>query len=289
MDDTYEQCLDNFERFVLWYQDHAGDRNEATTRLQLIDRLFLECLAWNRDDVIAEESHEGQFADYTFLVPRRVLIVEAKKEGAYFEVPAGMNHVEYSLKTLSRDNPDLKMALEQAASYCQARGVSIGAVSNGHQIVAFVATRNDGIPPLEGRAIVFPSLEFMHEQFLDLWQALSKPGIQEGRLFKRLLGDTSAGIPLKLSASIIGYPGIKQRNIFQTDLQIVSELVLEDIARSRDMEATFLAECYCQSGAISQYSVVAPMRLDKQSKSPFVRMLHVVVRTRKSATYGMLP
>ena len=40
--------------------------------------------------------------------------------------------------------------MEQAAGYCQSRGVPYAAVSNGHQFVIFVATRSDGIPPFEG-------------------------------------------------------------------------------------------------------------------------------------------
>ena len=39
--------------------------------------------------MILEEENNGEYADYTFYLPRRTLIVEAKREGIYFEVPAG--------------------------------------------------------------------------------------------------------------------------------------------------------------------------------------------------------
>jgi hypothetical protein len=269
MIDVYAQCETNLRELARWYQERVGSRNEATTRLHLIDRLFQDCLAWTRDDITAEESSGGQYADYTFLAPRRVLIVEAKKEGTYFEVPAGVRNLEYPLKTLRRVAPEVSPAIEQAASYCQQRGVPLGAVCNGHQLIAFVATRNDGIPPLDGRALVFSSLEFMLERFSDLWQALSKPGVQEQRLLRRLLGAYSAETPPKLSVSIPGYPGIKQRNPYQTDLQIVSELIFEDITRSRDLEARFLAECYCQSGALSQYALVSKTILKARYQALF--------------------
>jgi len=71
-----------------------------------------------------------------------------------------------------RDYPNLKQAIEQATRYCGSRGVPFGAVTNGHQLVAFVAVRNDGAAPLDGRALVFSSLEVMLAHFLDLWQAL---------------------------------------------------------------------------------------------------------------------
>ena len=126
----------------------------------------------------AEEYHSGEFADYVFSAPRQLLIVEAKKEGIYFELPAGMENIEYSIKTLNRDYPDLKAAIEQVAGYSYKRGIPNAVVCNGHQIVAFIALRLD-MPAFEGKALVFPSLGFMSAHFLDLWNALSKSGIIE--------------------------------------------------------------------------------------------------------------
>jgi GTPase SAR1 family protein len=257
MSEVYEQCRANLEQLSEWYLGNIENRNEATTRLHLIDTLFLDCLAWTRPDIVAEESQSGQYADYTFIAPRRILIVEAKREGEDFEVPVGIDRLEYSLRTLLRDNQSLKSAIEQVANYCQRRGVPLGAVCNGHQVVVFIATRNDGISPLEGRCLVFPSIDFMLEHFIDLWQNLSKPGIEEGVLLKRLFAGKITEVPPKPSASFAEYPGIKKRNLFQTDLQIVSELILEDITRSRDLESSFLEECYCHSGAFSQHSLVS--------------------------------
>jgi len=129
----YEIGRKNLEALVQWYTEKQGDRNEATTRLHLVDRLFFECLGWGKDDVILEESYGGEYADYTFMAPRRVLVVEAKKEGTYFELPAGKDKILYSLPSLCRDYADLKAALEQAALYGQNRGMPFAVVSNGHQ------------------------------------------------------------------------------------------------------------------------------------------------------------
>jgi GTPase SAR1 family protein len=257
MFDRYEEYYKNFADLMQWHESKKNSLNEATTRLQVIDRLLFECLAWHQGDVIAEDSYNGQYADYVLSAPRRILIIEAKREGDYFRIPVGIIQIERSIASLIKDNQSLKSALQQVSNYCQERGVPIGAIFNGHQVVAFIATRSDGIPPLEGRALVWPSFEFMREHFLDLWQCLSKPGIEEQYLQRRLLQDTSTEIPPKLSSTIVGYPGIKQRNIFQTDLQIMSEMVLEDIPNSREMETRFLVECYCKSGALSQYSVIS--------------------------------
>jgi GTPase SAR1 family protein len=253
----YEKSRANLAELVQWYKQNMGSRNEATTRLQLIDDLFFNCLGWSKTDVNLEEPYEKKYADYVFFNPRRLLIIEAKKEGDYFEVPSGYNSIEYSLSTIIKDNQSIKKAVEQCAGYCQSRGVPLGAVSNGHQLIVFIATRNDGIAPLEGRALVFSSIETMLEKFLDLWQAVSKPGIAEKKLLKRLLGEVSETVPAKLSSTIPQYPGVRNRNIFQTDLKIVSELIIEDVIRSPELEETFLKECYCQSGALSQYALIS--------------------------------
>ena len=138
---SYDESRESLVKLASWFEQNHANRNEATTRLQLIDRLFFDCLGWTRDEVVLEESQDCVYADYTFLAPRRVLIVEAKKEGDYFELPAGETQLEHSLPSLFRDHENVKKAVQQAAKYCQGRGVPLGCVANGHQLIVFVATR----------------------------------------------------------------------------------------------------------------------------------------------------
>jgi len=250
----YETCQQNIANLAVWYGANAGTRNEATTRLHLIDRLLFDCLGWNRDHVIAEERLENQYADYTFAFPRRLLIVEAKKEGTYFELPIGNDRIEYSIQSMFRTSAPLKSAMEQVAAYCQSRGVPYAVVTNGHQLVAFTASRDDGLPPSEGSCLVFPSLEFMSAGFVHLWNALSRGAVEKQMIRGRLLGTAVPKLAPKLANRIANYPGTKARNPFQASLQDVSELVLEDLVSTRELEPTFIRECYCQSGALSQHS-----------------------------------
>ena len=287
MTTEYEECRRNLENLVAWYK--PLHRNEANTRFQVIDRLFFECLGWSKDDVGMEEHHGGEYADYSFYAPRRILIVEAKKEDQYFEIPAGKTQIEYSLTSLSRDNANLKAAISQASTYCQERGALFGAVSNGYQIVAFIAARSDGIAPLEGKALVFSSLEKMLEKFLDLWQALSKPGVEEKKLQSRLVGDLQAQLPRKLSETIATYPGIKGRNIFQTDLQTVSDLIIEDLTRSEALEKEFLEECYCKTGALSQHSLASKTILEARYAALFDSNAPAPVLVQAADRQGISP
>ena len=244
-----------------WYDDNISSRNEATTRLHLIDRIFFDCLGWNRNDVTAEKPYDGQYADYTFSAPRSILIVEAKREGIYFELPVGLNNLEYSIPTLLRTTAALKSAMEQVAGYCQSRGVPYAAVTNGHQFVIFVATRSDGVPPFDGLALVFPSIALMRDRFMDFWNILSRPAMEKQTLRARLYGKSGLNLPPKLSAMIKPYPGTKGRNPFQSSMKAVSEFILEDAAKSPDLERTFLKACYCHSGALSSYSLASKQML----------------------------
>ena len=253
----YESAMSNICRLVDSESSAISNRNEATTRLQLIDRIFLECLGWNRSDCVCEESQDGQYADYVFSTSHRALIVEAKREGQYFTLPVGVTRIEMSIPALCSGNAALGQAIDQVAGYCQKRGVPVAAVCNGHQLVAFLATRSDGRPPLEGKAVVFSSWALMRSNFKELWNYLSKEGVSAGFLEKTLLRLAPDPVPPKLSASLIPYPGTKNRNPFQTDLKILSDLVLEDLIGEQELELEFLKECYCQSGALSQYALVS--------------------------------
>jgi GTPase SAR1 family protein len=255
---NYEKCRENLENLVSWTkQVEVENRNEATTRFHLIDTIILDCLDWHKEDIKTEEAFEGEYTDYTLSLVRPVVIIEAKREGNYFELPEGMKGLEYSIDSLCKDNPIFKKAIQQVCGYCQERGVEIAVVSNGWQYVAFVAVRLDGIPPLKGNAIVFSSLEKIQSHFLEFWNFLSRHGIENKRLKNQLCGITLPNLPQKLSASIRNYPGIKNRNAFQTNLQILSDLILEDVIRYQDLEKIFLEECYCNAGALSHYSAVS--------------------------------
>jgi hypothetical protein len=253
---SYDQGRDNFTALRKRYEQTAGDRNEAMTRLQVIDALFFECLGWSKsEDVEVEDSLEGEYADYVFRDKRDLMVTEAKREGDYFEIPAGLKEIERKLGNLLKDNKNIKAACRQAMGYATERGVPIAVVCNGHQIVAFIATRQDGVKPLEGKSLVLGSWSQMDDHFFDLWQALSKPAVLEGRLINRLTKNLAQLVPSPLSARISPYPGTKGRNDFQADLKILSEIVLEDLIKDPEDEEEFLRSCYCQSGTLSQHSL----------------------------------
>ena len=270
----YAQCLENLKALIE-KMDDAGKshRNEATTRLQFIDGLLFDCLGWDKSECVAEDNFEGTYADYSLGTPHKHLIVEAKKEDIYFEVPAGVNDLTFRIQRFKEDAPDVYKAIKQAMGYCQSRGVPFGAVCNGHQLVAFLASRTDGIPPIEGRALVFGSPQHMVEHFLELWNCLSRAGVTSRGLPVLLQETGERPPPDKLSLRIPKYPRFQMRNSLQTKLQVFGDLIIEDVGKLPENQEGFLKECYASSGALSQYALISKSILQSKYSTEFEESL----------------
>ena len=252
--------------------DKFGDgegRNEAQTRFSIIDSLIIGCLGWPKE-MIEVERHggDGGFTDYELGRPRSV-IWEAKKEGVAFELPVGaIKSRRQSIPALCMISSQVKDAIEQAQVYCARRGVQIAVVTNGHQLIAYLATRTDGIDPLTGKALVFGSLEDLRDNFALAWQMLSFDGIQERKIV-RYLSSGQVSVPTKLSATVNGYPKARIPSELQANLRQLSELLIQDIVESQEIEELFLRNCYSESGALSHYALLSKTILDARYSAMF--------------------
>jgi hypothetical protein len=252
---TYDVAFDRLQELAADMAGGGGSRNEATTRLQLIDRLIFDCLDWRREDAELEDHENGQFADYVLDRRARALIVEAKKEGTWFELPDGLAR-RSQLKALYALGGTVADALTQAEQYSQERGTPYAAICNGRQLVAFIASRQDGVAPRHGQALVFDSPEAMVDDFADLWAGLSRLGCAARRL-TRMLKTSSHAVPPKLSEQIADYPGTKNSTERQLMLATLNVLFLPAYVRDDDEERTFLTECYSPPGAFSHLAVLS--------------------------------
>ena len=262
---NYEEAEKNLNTLITWYKNNSENLNEADTRFKLIDRLFCECLGWNKDDIKLEERviTTDKYCDYVFIDVHKLMIAEAKRENINFEIPiSDKNRTIYLLASLCRANDNLKKAVDQVYEYCHRQGVQFGIVTNGHQLIAFVASRNDGQPPLEGKALVFSSLKEMKDNFIDLWQALSKTAVLKNSLYQLLTNGEIIDIPLKLSRGILEYSHYKKRDEFQEELKNLSELIFQDVITEPDIETDFYRYCYCLTDNVSEYNLISKRILE---------------------------
>ena len=265
---TFDKGLENFEKLLNDSSLQFTDKNEAETRLKIIDRIFRDCLGWELSDISVEENYNGTYTDYIFSTSNKALIVEAKKEGTYFEIP-NSNRLKKSIKALTSNNDELKAAIIQVTNYCKERGIEFAVLCNGHQVVAFVGSRNDGIAPLEAEAFVFESLNEIKEHFKIFWNILSKNAIADRTLFKKLANKDEIMHFNKLSQLITDYPRYRIRNDIQSDLDNLSGVIFEEINLEKEEKTNFLKECYCSSGALSQYSMLSKQILENRYTNMF--------------------
>jgi GTPase SAR1 family protein len=233
------------------------EANEAETRHQFIDRLIHGCLGWRYEETHVERQFGGEYSDYELGVPPLV-VLEAKRAGKYFRIPNedSRSGVVRSIRSLCAASSDFKSAIEQAQRYCSDRGIQIGAVSNGYQLVIFIGVRSDGVPPLEGKCLLFNGLHSLRENFSRCWDAISPAACRKGALVKDLMSAVPVGVPPKLASSLRGYPSFRYPSESQQSLRTLSDLLIEDAPNTPALRRKFYEECYCESGALAQEALV---------------------------------
>ncbi len=256
--DEFERGRAALDALLEWWESRGiQTRNEATTRFHLIDALLADVLRWPKDHIRLEDPHGRTYADYALGEFSTRLIVEAKREGIYFELPAGVGSGTMDLKTVMESDDAVAAAVRQVCDYCLTRGVPCASFSNGHQLVAFLGSRQDGVPPLDGRALVFASLADMRAEFQALWDNLSADGVVRQALVSTLGASDVVPPPPKLSSRIATYPGYWQRNAIQGGLETLGNLVLLDIVSAPELEDEFLSRCYSSNHTLSDYALVS--------------------------------
>lgn len=245
-------------------------KNEAETRFHFIDEFLVDCLGWPRDQIRVEQYENGEYTDYELGNPR-LLIVEAKRDLVYFEIPVRpKSNLCISLSSLMALSAEAKSAIQQVQQYCAARGVRYAAISNGPQLIAFVANRVDGKSPLDGRALILDGFEQLYAQSPLVFQSLSPLGAASHKLLSYLDANGISGIPEKISTRLRNHPSFRYQSASRNNLRMIAELLLEDVARTDDLEKKFYKECYCESGPLAQDALVSKNLL----KSRYAALFH---------------
>lgn len=247
-------------------ENATAGRNEAQTRFDVIDTVLRNVLEWPSESIRVERHATDGYTDYELQETGTLAIVEAKREGVGFRLPLDGQSGLCGIAPLLADraNTDLKAAMEQVMRYASYRGVAPCVVTNGQQWVAFLGSRNDGVAPLAGKALVYPSLRAIRENFVTFYNALSREGVRAKKIFAELSVGTAAP-PAPLAAALPSYPGVQRRNPMQTNLQIMGEVMLEDMPQEQAYSDLFLQQCYATSGALSSYAEISRELLTSRS------------------------
>src|SRR5258708_6166672 len=88
-------------------KDGQSSRNEASTRFHVINELIEDVLRWPKSAVRVEHHDESGYSDYELGAPSSVLI-EAKREGITFVLPAGWEKPTARLETLFSSSSEIE-------------------------------------------------------------------------------------------------------------------------------------------------------------------------------------
>ena len=246
--------------------------NESETRFQIIDRVIVDCLGWPRNSLRLEQPQDCQgYTDYELGIPRSV-IWEAKRQNNTFELPADpKKKMVKDLASIVALSGETSTAIKQVQGYCSDRGVELAVATNGYQIIAFLATRSDGVAPLQGRCFVVNGYEQFRKEFPRVWQMLSPAGVAENRLKRLLSVGEDRALPEKMSLLLVNYPKYRYPSELQNTLRELGELLLVDIVdkTEQETERIFYEKCYCESGALSQHALVSKRMLAARYASLF--------------------
>ncbi len=249
---TLEEGHNNCLKLCSSYKKEKHNWNEANTRFHFIDELLTKCFGWPRDSIDVEHHVNGEYSDYVLGKNSSKLVLEAKKEGIHFEIPAGFASKNIvSIKSLIATSKECRAAVEQTLGYCASHGIEFGLICNGPQLIAFVGTKI-GEPPLSGKAFIIKDLDDLINNFAQLWNNLCPDGIIERKLYRLLTTGTTSSLPDKPSSRLREFPKFRYPSSLQGDLRKFSEFLIEDIPHSTDIEKQFYEECYCDTGALSR-------------------------------------
>jgi hypothetical protein len=224
-----------------------GQVSEADTRIKIIDRILKEVLGWNEGMITRENPVHKGFLDY-IIAPnggRGAVVIEAKKEGASFDVAIKKNLMRMKLNGSIRSNKELYEAIEQAHYYCVEQAIRFAVVTNGYSWVIFRASRDD-IPWREGFAIIFSSAGIIKDNFIDFWNLLSPYAIQSGLLESTFSSAQLVNRKLLRVIDYLFYPDQPMlRNRLHNQLSPIVNRIFGDIAEDDQIE--ILQRCYIHS------------------------------------------
>ncbi|MDA5543329.1 cold shock domain-containing protein [Yersinia rochesterensis] len=150
----------------------ASIESEEDAKVQIINRIFTECLGWSFTQFACENKHDSGYSDYVMKIGEEsTLVVEAKR--------IGILDIESSIldkyRTLKLSGSSLKKSMpgiQQAFSYASEEGIPISVVTDGIKWIIF-KTWVHGAKYKDKEAFVFPSLEAVENSFSIFYELLA--------------------------------------------------------------------------------------------------------------------
>lgn len=232
-----------FEKFIALEPEISAALNEAPnesdTRLKALDRLLFEVLEWRHESVFTEPVTPSGYIDYLLTVGERrgAIVIEAKRSGLL--KPSTTTN---KATVLSLDGPvlqPLKEGIRQALAYATEQGTPAAALTDGRCWLFFKASRTDGLPPLKGKGIFFPSIESVKDDFSWFAELLALPYVVERRHLAHLNSAEGVSIGEAEEQYFVANPAeahMKPRDALATDASLLFSQFFSRLSNIEDKE-----------------------------------------------------
>jgi hypothetical protein len=236
----------DFKQFCESY----GEASEADTRVKLIDKILIEVCGWPESNIKREEHSDSGYSDYILDVfGKKMVIVEAKKEGKTFLFPQDNKSKTLKVSGAILSDQNIKNVIKQVRGYCDDLGVRYAIATNGYSWIIFRAIKENGSWK-DGNARIFSSIERILESFTEFWNLLSFDAICKGSLDKEFGLAITPQRQLRRVLSHLNNPDAPLlRNSLHTQLNPVITYFFEDIADPEHIE--ILKNCYVYSRSLT--------------------------------------
>jgi len=234
--------------------------NEAKTRIAFIDPVLTDVLGWDsvtqisyeerytkEGDELYPKNDEKRCIDYLMSLQEPVLVVEAKRNLKSFSLPT-VSKTRFKLSGVLSECQHAWAAIKQAREYCDEKGARYCLVTNGHQYIAFKALREVG-KWTDGYAVIWRSLDEVHQRFSEFYNCLSRETIQQDHLSKLT---NEAVEPLERHRPRTHLP--TGGGAFRNDLHDIMHSMFSPLLLDRaDVTPEFLEKCYVSSEVAQKY------------------------------------
>ena len=230
-----------------WHERKSEIETEQDTRFQMIDVLLTDVLGWSRSEIGTERPVDRGYVDYLLKDGNKNrFVVEAKRAGKLL-----IDTKSSAVNAYVVDGPALKSAtegLDQAQRYCVQTGVQFAALTSGFEWIGYWAVRTDGKPPKKGKAIVFPGLDVIQDNFAEFYDLFSRQGLME-RLYQVRINQRE-GLIIRLADkldSVVNRNEIKllPKSSLSKDLEALFREFFSTISSEEDLD--MLAHCFVES------------------------------------------
>lgn len=237
--------------------------SEEDAKIKIINRMLIESLGWQYEDIETESRHENGFSDYILHhKDNPAILIEAKRSGKVIIKTADRGRVRY----LKISGPALASAMpgiDQAFSYAAPNGLNLSVLTDG---VCWVFFKNfiPGSNYKDKQAIVFPSFNSVLSDFSVFYELLSKDSFEK-KLFNFLfdnIHNNRASLEQNLSPSIPDSSiHITRKAELAFDLDKVFDEFFTRLSDEEDKD--LLLECFVES----RESKIADYSLEKMTKN----------------------